>query len=232
MRPESETLLRMIGDNYEIGTHASMLQIDFLALSIKNRKISETLIGYHGFCATSNLKRENYLDAVVQLAPYFNQMSVDAFGRILYFSQELNFISRPEFIAAVKAPAVLPAYWSEQLEKRAMLIQGFPRLTPPAFTKHELKEETQIKEKFPWRWIDAMERVDPKTSKTYVIHVLGQPKADMQDFLVRMPSYLRHHGIPYVEEIIAPICGKLSPEDLEEITQSFARRKRIFKQKP
>ena len=219
MRKESETLLKIIGTDEEVGTHGAVPRYIALVKAIEQGK------DVYGCFNGLNVNKGMYRQAVIELAPFLNQMSEGAFARLMFFSQELGFVDN-ELGKAIKGEYALPAWCEEQVGKRARFLQTFSKVKPRLFSYHELEKETEVREKYPWQWIDTMGEVNRETAQKEIIKQLCQTK-DFRPFYARIPFYVRKmpRGQEYLEGIMRGVKGKIPKTEFESMKEHIARSK-------
>ncbi len=221
MRKESETLLKIIGTDEEVGTHGAIPEYIALIHAIRLGK------DVYGCLPHLSLDRGMYRQAVMGLAPFMNQMSEGAFVRLMLFSQELGFVDR-ELGEVIKGEYALPAWCEEQVGKRARFLQTFSKVKPHLFSYHELEKETAVREKYPWQWIDTMGEVNGEIAQKEIIEQLCQTK-DFRPFYARIPFYVRRmlRGQEYLDGIMKGVKGKIPEAEFDRIKERIARSKKI-----
>jgi len=199
MSRESEKLLQVIGTDAEYGTHGAMPWHMVLACSVQaGRDI------YHQFKGL-RLEKEVYRRVMEETIPLFNQMSQPAFVRLLQFAEKVGFVNR-DFGEKIKKSYVLPAWCEEQVGKRARFLQAFSGVRPQIFTLGELKEEKEVKAKYPWQWIDTVGESSPELARKEVVNqLIASP--DLRPFYLRVSSMADHRG--YLEAVLKDIKGKV-----------------------
>lgn len=91
------------------------------------------------------------------MVPKFNDYSVNEFSRLLRFTEgsRINLI-RSVGEAVKYGDGVLSPTNPDQIQKRAGYLSVFSQLGPELYTIDELEAEAEVKEHFPWVWIDAL----------------------------------------------------------------------------
>jgi hypothetical protein len=224
MRKAAETLLKVIGTDREVGTHAAVPEFLALTTSIELNKDV-----YHHF---GNLcfNREEYRDALKELAPFFGQMSSPAFSRLMSFAQTLEFHLDIYVGTTIKDAYSLPSWDNEQIAKRAKFLQTFSRTNPPLYTLPELEEETQVRTSYPWQWIDAVRHNYPRRAKEEIItQLIKDPNSN--SLLWRIPALIKEMPKEYIQDILGKVKGKIPQKVFtkweRKIEQSYSLKDKI-----
>lgn len=223
MRKATETLLKVIGTDAEVGTHAAVPEYLALSCAIKNGRDVYAHFEKIGF------DREEYRQAVKELTLFLNQMSQPAFSRLMFFTKELDFHLDQEVGKAIKSSYALPAWCEEQVQKRAELLQIFGRAKPPLYTLEELENEEQVKAKYPWVWFDAIRHNYPERAKEELVIQLAKcPNA--QSFFTRLPSLVRNMPREDMDSVLQRLRRKISEKEIynlrREIDSAYERAER------
>lgn len=222
MRRETATLLRVIGEDYPVGTHASTDKYAYLAQSVRTGE------DYHRIFLDDSLNKKGYHLAMRELPEFFGQMSQEAFRRLMSFARLLDFHLDSQVGQAVKWRHTLPSYSPEQLPKRLLMLQTFSGLKPSLYSLAELRNEKEIKREYPWQWIDLVETVDLVAAKRETVVKLTSKKPDFDAFKERIVHYyssLRQQpqGQELLQSILKSLAGKIPDKKLKELKREAIR---------
>ena len=109
MRKATEDLLKVIGTDSEIGTHGAIERTHALASAIKGDVMFQKVFPEHSFDSTE------YRQALVDLIPFYNQISCPSFRRLMFFAESLKLNKDREIGEAIKSSYALPPWCKEQL---------------------------------------------------------------------------------------------------------------------
>jgi len=221
MRPESEKLLQIIGTDAEVGTHGAIPRYLALAYAIQNGED-------HHHVSGGMLDRGNYREAMMELPPYLDQMSGEAFSRLMHFAHCLEFDIDREVGMAIKKYPCFSDYYPDQIRKRANFLQAFTGLKPPLFSYEELQKEEKVREDYPWHWIDAVLEVNPDEATLETISQLISSQ-DNNPLLWRIHKYTREvpNGDQYLDNIMDSIAGKIPEDKYETLVEHIAHSKSV-----
>ena len=92
--------------------------------------------------------------------------------------------------------------------------------------KYKLEKEIEVREKYPWQWIDTMGEVNRETAQKEIIKQLCQTK-DFRPFYARIPFYVRKmpRGQEYLEGIMRGVKGKISEVEFDRMKEHIDRSK-------
>jgi hypothetical protein len=229
MLRESETLLRYIQTDREINTRGGLIYLAF-GEAIKTGEDSQ------GLFVGISLERELYRSALVELIPFFDQMTEHRFSNLMSFVHASDFNMDRDIGLAIKRGYPLQPRnyfhteeaYREHLAKRAMFLQSFARIKPPLYNYDELEMETEIRQHYPWQWIDAVREINPDVAAEEIAKQLIA-KQDTQKFVWRIPAFV--HKIPNGEECLDRIMnlieGKIPKRDYENLAQCVSLSKSL-----
>ncbi len=215
MRKEAENLLRLLGSNQQIGTHGAISILDALKMSIKTGE------DRHGVFPKMSLDQGAYRKAVHELVPFLDVMSESAFGRYLFFANDIGQLNY-RLGKEIKEGGVLEAYFPEQIEKRARFLVNFTGVTPKLFTRQEMYREERIYVDHPWMWISAMEGYSPQSAESEIVSqiVKGLCIAHVSPLItLSSPSHIRR--------ILSQVKGKIPGRDFVRYQECLNRRVRM-----
>jgi hypothetical protein len=203
MNRELLTLLRVIGTDEEYGTHGAASMDSVLADAIRTGK------DVHNLFPRVRLDKGAQYAAVVGAIPLFNQMSESAFRRLLNFTNDVGFVNA-DLGRRIRDECVLPAHCKEQLGKRASFLQTFSRVRPKIFTLGDLREEEQVRAKYPWQWIDAANEIYSPAAQAEMANQLVVSD-DLRPFYLRVPDLRDTKGREYLDKVLQVAKGRLTP---------------------
>lgn len=163
MEKELVKLLQTIGTDEEYGTHGATYTYLILGEAIKSGREAPVF---------GKVDSEKYERAIMDTVPILDQMSADAFGRLVSIVEDIGNPLFSNFGRAVKGAYVLQSYFPDQIEKRATFLLRFADVNPRLYTLQELQEEKAVREKYPWFWVGAVERDHPEIAAQEIINLL------------------------------------------------------------
>lgn len=231
MNEEAETLLKIIGNDDEVGTHGAVPR--FLALA----QAIDTQEDAYGIFRGLKFDWQAYRQAMLELVPFLGQMSEPAFRRLMSFAYNIGLdIDRTvgEAMKNCHDLTIIGPYHREQVGKRATLIQAYARIKPPLFTIDDLAKEKEVREQYPWHWIDAMLYLSPRATTDAIINQMSQ-KPDMHNLYIRVPSFVNQYGLLFINKLASQLKEVLPPEqrqDLIKFMSGYARQKKRTRRGP
>jgi hypothetical protein len=220
MRLEAEILLGVIGDYLEVGTHASIPKYLALAYSINAGE------DHYSLSKGDHLDKDNYRQAVIELTPYFDQMSKPAFSRLMSFVHVVGFSNERDFGEELKKGHPFPAYCDEQIGKRGEFLRSFSHLKPPLWTYEDLKREKKLRERFPWGWIDTVCDVNLSAGRDEIVsHVVSS--GSVEHLCYRVPVFVRARpkGVEQLDYILGALRGKIPGEEFDKLSLEISNAK-------
>ncbi len=226
MRYEAETLLKMIGEERDYGTHGAKSIInlfkDVMIDDFQGAKEALHCCGYD----LSKFNVKKCYQAILELTPFVPQMSTSAFERFLDISYDLKYLT-PEL--GNKLKIALPIWSNEQSEKRAQFYKYAGDMTLPLFTYEELKQDKEVLEKYPWRWFRAMHHYPQQAENELITYLKLKQKPKPEPAPKQIDFYtlgmlftikeLEEQGITTIRQRLA----KAFPKQYPEIEAALAR---------
>ncbi|MCB9358794.1 hypothetical protein H6503_02590 [Candidatus Woesearchaeota archaeon] len=211
MKREAEIILKVIGDDFPVYPKTGVTLLSLLSDTINSGEIKdESLNGY-------SIDRNDYKAAVIELVPYFNQMSNHAFQYLMIFCSSIGLTNDREIMEAAYHGNVLPVHNEDNLPKRASFLQYFAEVNPPVY---DLLNEKEVRIRYPWQWIDASMFSNPDDSLAEIVNQLSdEDKAD--PFFWRLPSIVDKMPVEYLSNMLVVLSKSVSPELFHEIEQNI-----------
>ena len=220
MRKEAEKILRIIGEDKEFrgGYSVQNAIADYIKGEGPAPGIDQQFYKNHGLLGPSV---KAYRKAILELVPFYNQMSYQAFSRFLNFAERLENIDK-NVIAAVRDNHTLQSYMDEQVDKRALFLKTLSEELIPVYTLGYLKREKEVRDKHPWMWVDAAMGVDITYAKAEMKSLLLEGRG-LNEFCKHAPYLLMEMPGRYVNDIIRSVEGKIPEGQMDVIKQRIAR---------
>ena len=215
MRKETETLLRVIGTDKEIGTHGSCPI--YLALAHAVMKGEDT----QGYLGRISLDKRGYRQAVMEIPAFFNQMTANAFFRLMGFTYYTGFHKDKRIGEKVKAGDI-SVHEDGGVRKRLLRLETFSELTPPIYDVQELFGEREVKEEYVWNWIGLLGKVDPTAARReMVLKLTSRKNPDYDGFRSHLFSFIYslNGEAQKMRSLLRAIKGKIPEREFKKIVR-------------
>lgn len=224
MRCEAETLLKYIGNDREINTFGGLI---YLALGQAIKTHSDP----QGLFASVSLEKDLYKLAMIELVPFFDQMSEHAFSRLMGFThvsclnqdRDLGLAMKTRYPRHPRSYYHTDAGYNEHIAKRAEFIQNFSGIRPPLFDYSELEREVDVRLQQPWRWISAVLEVNPDPAIEEIVTQITKTQ-NTNTFRWKIAYFVHrmHDGEAYLKRIMDLLNGKIPAEEYDSLAQHIA----------